>query len=139
MGYREHLQKLIDDLDLQQYVRLIGFQRDVPAFLQAVDVFALASRSEGFGQVVIEAMADGKPVVVRRIAPLTEIVVDRETGLLVDADEPQALASALGWLLTHPEEARQMGKRGQERVRQRFSAARMGDETLALYAAVVNA
>jgi len=139
LGYSASLQALINSLGLQDQVHLVGFQRDVPAFLQAVDVFALASRSEGFGQVVIEAMAAGKPVVVRRIAPLTEIVVDRDCGLLVDADEPQALASALVWLLTHPEEGQHMGKCGQDRVRQQFSAARMAEETLALYTSLLDA
>jgi glycosyltransferase involved in cell wall biosynthesis len=138
-GYGESLQALINGLELQKQVRLVGFQRDVPAFLQALDVFAFASRSEGFGQVVIEAMAAEKPVVVSRIPPLTEIVVDRESGLLVDPDDPQAFANALVWLLTHPEEAQHMGKRGQERAWQQFSAARMGEETLALYAAVLDA
>jgi glycosyltransferase involved in cell wall biosynthesis len=77
--------------------------------------------------------------VVSRIPPLTEIVVDREVGILVDPDDPQAFAIALVWMLTHSEEAQQMGKRGHERVRQQFSAARMGEETLALYAAVLDA
>jgi glycosyltransferase involved in cell wall biosynthesis len=138
-GYGESLQALIDGLGLQEQVRLVGFQRDVPAFLQAVDIFAFASRSEGFGQVVVEAMAAGKPVVVSRIPPLTEIVVDRENGLFVDPDDPQGFANALVWLLTHPEKAQHMGKRGQERVWQRFSAARMAEETLALYASLLDA
>jgi glycosyltransferase involved in cell wall biosynthesis len=138
-GYSECLQELINDLGLQEHVRLVGFQRDVPAFLQSVDVFALASHSEGFGQVVIEAMAAAKPVVVRQVPPLTEIVIDRESGLLVDPDDPQAFANALVWLLTHREVAQHMGSRGQERVWQRFSAVRMGEETLALYAAVLDA
>jgi glycosyltransferase involved in cell wall biosynthesis len=139
LGYGESLQVLIDGLGLKEKVRLVGFQLDVPAFLQALDVFVLASRSEGFGQVVIEAMAAAKPVVVGRIPPLTEIVIDRESGLLVDPDDPQAFANALVWLLTHPEEAQHMGRRGQERVWQRFSAARMGEETLALYGALLDA
>jgi glycosyltransferase involved in cell wall biosynthesis len=138
-GYGERLQELIDALGLQEHVRLVGFQRDVPFFLQAVDVFALASRSEGFGQVVIEAMAAAKPVVVSRIPPLTEIVIDRESGLLVHPDDPQAFASALAWLLSHREAAQQMGKRGQERVWQHFSAARMGKETQALYESLLDA
>jgi glycosyltransferase involved in cell wall biosynthesis len=138
-GYGEHLQALIDGLGLQAQVRLVGFQSDVPAFLQELDIFAFASRSEGFGQLVIEAMAARKPVVVSRIAPLTEIVEDRASGLLVDPDDPQAFASALAWLLTHPEEARQMGKRAQDRVWQQFSAARMGEDTMALYAALLDA
>ncbi len=132
-GYGKTLQALIDALELNGRVRLVGFQSDVPSFLYALDVFAFASRSEGFGQVVIEAMAAGKPVVASNIPPLTEIIVDGETGLLVAPDDPKAFGNAIVWLLTHPAEARQMGRRGQERVRSQFSAERMSAETLLLY------
>jgi glycosyltransferase involved in cell wall biosynthesis len=133
LGYGKNFQSLIDRLRLNSHVRLVGVQNDVPSFLNALDVFAFASRSEGFGQVLIEAMAAAKPVVASRIPPLTEIVNDGETGLLVNLDDPQAFANAIVWLLTHPEQAKQMGKRGQERVHSHFSAQRMADQTLSLY------
>jgi glycosyltransferase involved in cell wall biosynthesis len=132
-GYGKTLQALIEELRLEEQVRLVGFQTGVAAFLNALDVFAFASRSEGFGQVVIEAMAAGKPVVATGIPPLTEIVKDGETGLLVDPDDSRGFASAIVWLLTHPEQAQQMGKRGQERVYSHFSAEKMTNETLSLY------
>jgi glycosyltransferase involved in cell wall biosynthesis len=132
-GYGQTLQALVGKLELNERVRLVGFQSDVPPFLSALDVFAFASWSEGFGQVITEAMAAGKPVVASRLAPLTEIVVNGETGLLVDPNDPEAFADAMVWLLTHPEEAQQMGRRGRERAYSHFSADRMSDETLSLY------
>jgi glycosyltransferase involved in cell wall biosynthesis len=138
-GYRQVLEAVIAELDLGRRVRLVGFQNDVPAFLHTLDVFALASHSEGFGQVVIEAMAAGKPVVAGRIAPLTEIVADHATGLLVEPQNPKAFADAICWLLTHPREARAMGRRGQERVRSHFSAERMAAQTLSLYRTLLGA
>lgn len=138
-GYGPTLQAVIADLGLAEAVQLVGFSHDVPAFLHALDIFALASRSEGFGQVVIEAMAAGKPVVASRIAPLTEIVVDGDTGLLVQPENPKAFAEAIVWLLTHPETARRMGQCGRERVRQHFSAEHMAAKTLALYQQVLSA
>lgn len=132
-GFGKELHGLVKRLELADHVRLVGFQHDVPSFLQAIDVFALASRSEGFGQAVIEAMAAGKPVVGSRIAPLTEIVREKETGLLVPTDDERALSQALVWLLTNRGEATRMGARGRERVQQEFSAERMAAETLGLY------
>jgi glycosyltransferase involved in cell wall biosynthesis len=132
-GYGQTLQDLIGALGLESHVRLAGFRSDIPAFLHASNVFAFASRSEGFGQVIIEAMATGRPVVASRIPPLTEIIIDGKTGLLVDVDKPQAFAQAITWLLLHPDEARNMGRRGQERVYSHFSAERMSAETLSLY------
>ena len=98
-----------------------------------MDVFAFASRSEGFGQVVIEAMAAGNPVVVSRIAPLTEIVKEGENGLLVDPDDPPGFARAIIWLLNHPEERQQISRCAQESVQTHFSARRMVDETINVY------
>jgi glycosyltransferase involved in cell wall biosynthesis len=132
-GYGKNLQVLINSLSLTEQVRLVGFQDDVAAFLSALDVFAFASRAEGFGQVVIEAMAAGKPVVASRIPPLTEIVVDGETGILVEPDAPKVFADAIVWLLTHTAEAQEMGRRGQERVHSHFSVERMSAQTLSLY------
>jgi glycosyltransferase involved in cell wall biosynthesis len=132
-GYGKELQSLIDRLDLRKEVRLVGFQSDIAAFLSAIDVFAFATQSEGFGQVVIEAMAAGKPVVASKIAPLTEIIREGETGLLVSRDDPRAIANAVAWLFTHPEQARAMGKHGQETVCNHFSAEKMAAETRLLY------
>jgi glycosyltransferase involved in cell wall biosynthesis len=132
-GYGPHLQEVMESLALRERARLVGFQSDIPSFLHALDVFAFASCSEGFGQVVIEAMAAAKPVVANKIAPLTEIVVDGETGILVEPNNPQAFARAISWLLAHPEEASRFGRQGQERVQRYFSAARMSAETVSLY------
>jgi glycosyltransferase involved in cell wall biosynthesis len=137
LGYGSDLQALIDRLRLNGHVKLLGAQNDVPSFFNALNVFAFASRSEGFGQVIIEAMAAGKPVLASKIPPITEIVRDGETGILVNPDEPQAFADAITWLVTHPEQAQQMGKRGQERVYKYFSARRMADETVSLYQGLV--
>jgi glycosyltransferase involved in cell wall biosynthesis len=132
-GHRETLQRLIDHLGLRPHVRLVGFQADVPSFLHALDVFAFPSRSEGFGQVAIEAMAAGKPVVASRIPPLTEIIVDGETGLLAEPRNPEAFARAIIRLLTDPDLARRMGAQGQKRVMELFDASVMEERTLALY------
>jgi len=132
-GYGVTLRRLIDRLGLGEKVRLVGFQTDVVSFLNALDVFAFASSSEGFGQVVIEAMAAGKPVITSKIAPLTEIVADGETGLLVESGSPQSFASAIAQLLIHPMERHRMGARGRERVTKCFTAERMTQETLLLY------
>jgi glycosyltransferase involved in cell wall biosynthesis len=137
VGYGHDLQALIDKWSLNSHVRLLGAQSDVSSFFHALNVFAFASRSEGFGQVLIEAMAAGKPVLASKIPPITEIVSDGETGLLVNPDDPQAFANAMTWLVTHPEQAQQMGKRGQERVYKYFSAQRMANDTVSLYERLV--
>jgi glycosyltransferase involved in cell wall biosynthesis len=78
-------------------------------------------------------MAAGKPVVARRIPPLTEIVVDGETGSLVEPEKPEAFARAVSWLLMHPEEAQHMGMQGRERISSHFSAEKMVAKVMSLY------
>jgi glycosyltransferase involved in cell wall biosynthesis len=133
LGYGKNLQRLIHQLGLKEKVRVIGFENDVASFLNAIDVFAFATKSEGFGQVLVEAMAAGKPVVASDIAPLTEIVVSGDTGILVERGNPRAFAEGLVALLRSTEKRRRMGDSGQQRVRQHFAAARMAEETRALY------
>jgi glycosyltransferase involved in cell wall biosynthesis len=131
--YGATLRRKIKELGLGKRVRLIGFQNDVASFLNAIDVFAFATNSEGFGQVLVEAMAASKPIVASHIAPLSEIVIHEETGLLVEPDNPNAFANALSRLLSRPEERQRMGWSGQERVQSHFRADTMAAETLALY------
>jgi glycosyltransferase involved in cell wall biosynthesis len=132
-GYGQVLHSLITDLGLSAHVKILGFQEDIAGFLKKVAVFAFASRSEGFGQVVIEAMASGKPVVASGIAPLSEIVRDGETGVLVNPDDTEAFSSAIVSLLNNRERAQMMGRQGQLRVCRYFSADRMETETGSLY------
>jgi glycosyltransferase involved in cell wall biosynthesis len=131
--YGKTLQALIDDLGLKDRARLVGFQADVSSFFHALDVFAFASRAEGFGQVLIEVMDAGRPVVASRIAPLTEIVEDRLTGLLVAVDDPQAFADGIVSLLGDSARRRRMGEAGRRRIREQFSAETMARRTVRLY------
>jgi len=132
-GYGETLSRLIDRLGLGERVRLVGFQTDAVSFLNALDVFAFASSSEGFGQVLVEAMAAGKPVVASRLSPLTEIAVDGDTGLLVGTGDARAFASALIHLIKDTHRRDYMGLRGRHRVNEFFTAERMARQTFALY------
>ena len=80
-GYGDVLRRLIAELHLEEHVHLAGFTSDKDAFLSSIDVFAFASRSEGFGIVLLEAMNAGKPSVVSDIPPLTDIISPGTGGL----------------------------------------------------------
>jgi glycosyltransferase involved in cell wall biosynthesis len=88
--------------------------------LSAADVFALASVREQFGQVLVEAMACGLPLVaVNRFGP-GEIVADGETGWLVEPDDVDGLAAALGEAIGDPVERRRRGNLGQQVAIERY-------------------
>jgi glycosyltransferase involved in cell wall biosynthesis len=94
---------------------------EVPAFLSAADVFALASVREQFGLVLVEAMACGvPPVAVDRFGP-GEIITDGETGWLVEPDDVDDLAAALLEAIDDPAERARRGARGHAVAVERFS------------------
>ncbi len=93
---------------------------DLSKFLSAADVFALASVREQFGQVLVEAMACGLPLVaVNRLGP-SEIVTDGETGWLVEPDDVESLATALLEAIDHPDERTRCGTLAQRVAIQRY-------------------
>lgn len=115
-GLQRGLERLGESLGLEGRVWFAGFQEDVFPYLDAMDLFVLASVDEGFGIVLLEAMACGKPVVATRVDGPPEIVEDGRTGLLVPPEDPDAMANALVELLKDPDRRARMGKQGQERI-----------------------
>lgn len=134
---RSLLEEQIKRAGLAGIVHLVGFRPDAPAIIAAGDMFALPSLAEPFGLVLLEAMALGKPIVATRAGGPTEIVVDRETGLLTPPAAPAALAAAIVALLRDPSRRAAMGRRGRERYETRFTADRMAGEIVAVYRRVL--
>jgi len=119
-------------------VELLGFCVDVAARIEALTVLVHASPTpEPFGQVVVEAMAAGKPVVATDAGGIPEIVLDGETGFLVPPGDVRALAEKIAALLAAPEAAEAMGRRGRARVQAHFTAAQMARQIEDCYEAVI--
>ena len=93
----EQLQKLIVSLKLQDSVKLIGYIPDseLPFYYAAADIFALHTLYEGFGIVVIEAMASGLPVVTTNVGGMDDIVEDNGAGIIVPPNNPSEMAEAI--------------------------------------------
>jgi glycosyltransferase involved in cell wall biosynthesis len=120
-------------LKLQNRIHFLGWRDDIPAFMAALDIFLSPSLWEGFGLVLLEAMAQAVPIIGSAVSAIPEIVVNGETGLLVPPRDVTSLTDALDQLLADKPLRQFMGMQGQDRVETRFSAARMVDETAALY------
>ena len=109
---------------LTRAVRLAGFLAppELEASYRTADLFALPCReeaggdTEGFGLVFLEAGARGLPVIGGRTAGVVEAVRDGETGLLVDGEDPAAIAAACASLLQDRERAAALGRAGRARV-----------------------
>lgn len=124
---RQHLETLATRLRVHDRVLFLGWSSEVPKALKALDVFCMPSLWESFGYAILEAMACGVPVVASDVEGIPEVVIHRETGLLVPPRDPSALAEALCELLEHPVLRQAMGRAGQERVERCFSEQVMLD------------
>ncbi|WP_366655400.1 glycosyltransferase family 4 protein [Fodinicurvata sp. EGI_FJ10296] len=137
-GFVRELEKTIAELNLTGVVQIAGHCDDMAAAYKLSDVVVHASvEPEGFGRVIVEAQALGRPVIATRIGAPPETVVHEETGWLVDPDDPQALADALTRALSlSPAEREIWAARAIENAHGRFTRERMATRTLALYGEV---
>ena len=117
---RTALQELAADLGIAERVTWTGWRDDARDLLHGFDVFALPSRWEGLGRVLVEAALAECPVVAARVPGTSETMEEGETGLLVPPDDPASLAQAITSLLEDRERAIGMGKRGRAFALRRF-------------------
>lgn len=121
-AYEQELRTLSQSLGLDEVVEFAGFTHDVPGAMRSFTIMVHASTSgEPFGQVVIEAMAAGKPVVATNGGGIPEIVQEGQTGYLVPMSDAPAMAAAIDRLLADPAPAQAMGHRGRLRVLDHFT------------------
>lgn len=130
---RETLEARAVELGIRQNLALLGYREDTDELMQAVDIYALPSLSEGIPMALLEAMAAGKPVAASRVGGIPEVVEDGVSGLLVEPSNPAEWAMKCRQLIRNPHMAQKMGLAARTRVEQEFSAAKMAERVSALY------
>lgn len=132
--YEVRLRRQVENAGIGARVEFLGFVSDVPNLLRHTDILVHASTTpEPFGQVVIEGMAEGVPVIATGAGGVKEIIVDGESGLLVPPGDADEMARALLALLSNPARAESIGRAGHARVRTHFSAARTARSVEQIY------
>lgn len=133
-GFGAYLRDLARDLQVADRVLFTGHRGDASALLPAFDVLVCASREEGFGLAIIEAMAANVPIVATRCGGPQDILEHQRTGLLIAPDDPAELASAVRVILRHPDMATAMANRARSAWRERFT----GRRSATVFASVLN-
>ena len=123
---------LVAELSLDESVRFVGDRRDVPDLMCAADVLALPSRREGFGSVLLEAMALGAPIVVSNLPPVREVLAPDEA-LFVPVGDPGELAGALDASIADREAAVSRAGRARAHFERAFTIDRIATQTLDMY------
>lgn len=131
--YQSALLQRIEQLGLEDCVRLLGRRDDLPTVMVQSDVFVLSSRREGHPYVLLEAMACNLPAVATRCGGVDETVVEGETGFVVPIGSAQALAERLSPLVVDAELRMRMGQAAGRHVREHFTAAQTAQGLFDMY------
>ena len=129
----ERLRSNVRRLGLDSNVVFTGQWHPVSEIIFCFDVGILSSHWEGFGNVVVEYMAMNKPVVATRVGGIPEIVIDGETGFLVEPHNPFEMANRVIDLLADPQLRERMGDKGRLRAEEHFSIDRWTEEVFQVY------
>jgi len=108
-------------MGVEKEIEFLGFIDDIASFMAAIDVFVLSSFSEGFGYVLIEAMAFKKPVIAFNHSSSPEIVIDQQTGFLIAKNDTEEFVEKTLMLLKNHNLCVQFGENGRKRVAEKFT------------------
>ncbi|WP_025333458.1 glycosyltransferase family 4 protein [Paenibacillus sabinae] len=139
-GEDEYKKKLLATIEREglDNVSLLGHVEDIQGLMQQADLLVHTSITpEPFGQVIVEGMAAGLPVIASNEGGPVEIVVPGETGLLIQPGDPAILAESINWMLEHPEERERMAEAGIKRVKEHFVIENTVKEIVAYYKGLV--
>ena len=116
------LHSMVQRMDMDSRVRLLGLRQDMPALYAASDALVLSSAWEGMPNVLLEAMASRTPVVATSVGAVPEVVADGKTGFIVPPHDHRALSNAMARMIELPEETRRaFGRAGYDRVLSDYS------------------
>jgi glycosyltransferase involved in cell wall biosynthesis len=134
---KEHLEQLAAELGIRDRVVFAGHLTDVRPAYRDFDLFALTSHTEGFPNVVLEALCMDTPVLATDVGGTREVVHDGETGILIPSKQPAAIAHGLRRLIDAPNRARDLARAGKQLVFDQFSFTARVRKEEALYRELV--
>jgi glycosyltransferase involved in cell wall biosynthesis len=124
--YARRLRTLAHQLGIAERIHFLGFRRDIPQLMKAVDIVAHTSTApEPFGRVIVEGQLAQRPVVATEAGGALEIIGHGDTGFLIPPDNPEALARTIQRLIDEPTLAHSVAQRGRTVASDRFSTTRM--------------
>lgn len=131
--------QLTEHLGIAGELKLPGFRRNIGDYLHQADIVVNPSLSEGLPNVVLEAMAHGKPVLATSVGGVPELIEDGMSGLLVPASDPGRLADGIQRLALDRDLQRRLGTAGLERVARHFTFEGQAEQLLSVYSSVLDA
>ena len=131
------IRTIIREEQLDTHVHLLGFRKDVPQVMKALDVFLITSATEGLGTIILEAFAAGVPVVATRAGGIPELVEDEQTGLSADVGDAAKLAKDILRIFADAALRQRLSERAAMKV-QEFTFSGTAAKTKAIYEEVLH-
>lgn len=132
---QNELEATAQQLNIQDQVVFCGYQNDIASFLAGIDIFVLSSHYEGFGLVLVEAMAAGLPIVATDVGGVREVIQDGKNGIIIPPGREDEMTMGIEYFLQNPELAYQFGQAGREHAMKNFSILNMVKKHIQLYQA----
>lgn len=130
---RQMIERLAAQLGINDRVKFFGWRDNVHEILATANIYVLASNWEGLPISLLEAMRAGLPIVATDVGGVREVIMDGETGFLVDRGDVIMLRDKLQQLLSNQELRNKMGKAGRKRYLEHFTVEPMLEQTLKVY------
>jgi glycosyltransferase involved in cell wall biosynthesis len=129
---RSTFEAMVEKTPFKNRIHFEGFQPEPQRYMLATDIFVLASHCESFGLVLTEAREAGCAIIASDVDGIPETLDNRQAGILVPPKDSQTLADALAQLLSNSKQLHKWKSRAKQNL-ERFSAAQVNEETLAVY------
>lgn len=130
---REKLEAYIQSKNAASYITLLGYIDDARIYSKAFDAFLLPSKKEGMPYALLEAGAAGLPVIASNVGGIPEVIENRKTGILIDPNDTDTIASALEEMTNNIQNRENMAQNLSKKVLEQFSLSKMLEETYAQY------
>lgn len=130
---QDRLERLIDEQNQRDRIKLLGFQSDTISLFHAMDLFVLSSIREGLPNVVLEAMALDVPVVSTNVAGVPAVLTHDVNGWIIEPGSAPAIESALEIVLRDSNRRKRLGQQGRETIEERYSFQRRMDRIKEIY------
>ncbi len=134
----QELKGLAGTLGISRRVHFLGMRNDIAACLEMADVFVFPTLAEGFGLALVEAMFKQLPCVASNIEALREVLIDNETGLLFNPNDPDELVEAMRKLFLEPELRQRLVRQALEDAERRFHIRRIASQWENFYNQVID-
>lgn len=133
----DEVKQLIMEVGLEDLFIFTGFQSNVYPFYQLIDIFFLPSLYEGLPMVLLEAVGSGVPTISMNVGSISEVIIDKETGILIESEQRIEFIERLMDLKNDSKLRQQIAKIGQQHVQSKFSLEAYNQSLKAVYQGLV--